>query len=161
MFHNNCFEKMGVTVYPRILRTSKRAAAVVATLAAVGGLTLAGAPNAAADDQAIFDLTFGATYYRGTIEFYNRSVIVAGSLRGLSTGCRRGWASAETADGGTLDYNTTSATCTGPVHREIHLTADVAGGARVVEVWLKDEANGNFLVGCSVTRGGDRCVRIP
>ncbi len=133
----------------------------MATLAAIGGLTLAGAPNAAADDRAIFDLPFGATYYSGTIEFYNRSVIVAGSLRGLSTGCRRGAASAETADGRTLDYNTTSATCTGPVHREIHLSADVVGGARIVQVWLVDEANGNFLVGCAVKRGGDRCIRVP
>ncbi|CAM4413199.1 Secreted protein [Nocardia ninae] len=133
----------------------------MATLAAVGGLTVAGAPNAAADDRAIFELPFGATYYSGTIEFYNRSVVVAGSLRGLSTGCRRGYALSETAWGLVLDDNTTSATCTGPVHREIHLTADVAGGARIVQVWLVDEDNGVLLVGCSVTRGGDRCVRIP
>ncbi|MFF3228809.1 hypothetical protein ACFYV7_38855 [Nocardia suismassiliense] len=99
-----------------------------------------------------------ATYYSGTIDFYSRSVVVAGSLRGLSTGCRRGWASAETASGTVLDYNTTSPTCTGPVHREIPLEADVAGGAGVVQVWLIDEANNRLLVGCTINRGQDQCV---
>ncbi|WP_135237083.1 hypothetical protein [Nocardia sp. CS682] len=119
-------------------------------------MTLTGAPNAAADDQASFDLTFGATYFRGTVEFYNRSAIVAGNLRGLSTGCRRGWASTHDTSGARLDVNSMSATCTGPVHREIPLKADVAGGAARVQVRLL-EANGNVLTSCWVTRGEERC----
>ncbi|QBS44373.1 hypothetical protein DMB37_34115 [Nocardia sp. CS682] len=147
---------MGVTLSTRILRTSKRATAVLATLAAVAGLTLAGAPNAAADDRATFKLTYGATYYIGTIDFTNRSVLVAGSLRGLSTGCRRGWAAAFDGSFERLDYNSTSATCTGPVHREIPLTADVEGGVRFVEVRLQ-EADGTELASCFLTRGVKVC----
>jgi hypothetical protein len=43
---------------------------------------------------ASFNLTVGATCFKGTVDFYNRTADVDGVLRGLSTGCRRGaaWA---------------------------------------------------------------------
>ncbi|MFI9407895.1 hypothetical protein [Nocardia sp. NPDC052316] len=130
---------------------------VVSTLAAVAGLTLAVAPNAAADETATFRLVYGATYFIGTIEFYNRSVLIAGNLRGLSTGCRRGWAFAE--NGSWLDYNSTSATCTGPVYREIPLKIDVPGGVAKVDVHLT-EADGNTLADCTVLRGEEYCLPL-
>lgn len=45
---------------------------------------MTGAPGAAAADRASFNLSYGATYYRGTAEFYDRSVLVTGELRGLN-----------------------------------------------------------------------------
>ncbi|MFD5017145.1 hypothetical protein [Streptomyces chartreusis] len=127
-----------------------------AALTAVAGLTLAGAPGAAAADRASFNLTVGATYFKGTIEFYNRSVTVNGVLRGLSTGCRRGAAWAFASSGSTLDNRSTTAVCNGAVSKTIPLTADVPGGAAEVEVDLL-EGNGYRIASCRVQRGFEYC----
>ncbi|WP_251091579.1 hypothetical protein [Streptomyces sp. Caat 7-52] len=119
-------------------------------------MNLAGAPHAAAADRATFDVTVAATYYRGTIEFYNRSVIVDGVLRGLSTGCRRGGAWAYDAGGYPLAHKTTSLVCNGAVERDIPLSWDVPGGASSVVVDLLD-ADGNLLKYCVTTRGDEYC----
>ncbi|MEW1797990.1 MULTISPECIES: hypothetical protein [Streptomyces] len=139
----------------RIRRTTRRATAVGAALAAAG-LNLAGTPSAAAADRASFDVTVAATYYRGTIEFYNRSVIVDGVLRGLSTGCRRGGAWAYDAGGYPLAHKTTSLVCNGAVERDIPLSWDVPGGASSVVVDLLD-ADGNLLKYCVLSRGYEYC----
>ncbi|HEV7976067.1 hypothetical protein, partial [Amycolatopsis sp.] len=135
---------------PRIRRAFKRSAAIAATLMVAAGLTVAGAPAAVADDRASFNLTYGGAYYRGTVEFYNRSVLVTGELRGLGTkGCRVGKATAiRNASGGILDVGTTSAVCNGPVTREIPLTADVAGGAGLVLVALTLTGGEPILAHC-------------
>ncbi|MEU6261104.1 hypothetical protein [Streptomyces sp. NPDC047043] len=128
----------------------------MATLVAAAGLTLTGAPSAAAADRASFDLTVGATYFRGTIDFYNRSVSVDGVLRGLTTGCRRGAAWANDASGKVLDHRSTSLVCNGAVSRQIPLTADVPGGAAIVEVDLLD-ADGHIIAFCFAVRGDEYC----
>jgi len=141
---------------PRIRRTTKRATAVAAILAATAGLNLAGAPGAAAADRATFDVTVAATYYRGTFYFYNRSVVVDGVLRGLSTGCRRGGAWAYDAGGHPLAHKTTSLVCNGAVERDIPLSWDVPGAASSVVVDLLD-ADGKLLKYCVATRGDEYC----
>lgn len=140
----------------RIRRTAKRATAVAAALAAAAGLNLAGAPNAAAADRATFDVTVGATYYRGTIEFYNRSVIVDGVLRGLSTGCRKAGAWAYDAGGDWMDHRNTSVVCNGAVERDIPLSWDTPGAASAVVIDLLD-ANGNLIEYCVLYRGDEYC----
>jgi hypothetical protein len=123
---------------------------------AATGLSVAGAPSAAADDRASFNLTWGATYYRGTVDFYNRSVVVSGQLRGLSTGCRR--ANAYSFNPlKTLDSENTSLVCNGPVVREIPLSADAAGGASMVSISLRDP-EGRYLTFCVCHRGDEYCV---
>ncbi len=135
-----------------------RATAGAATLMVAAGFTVVGAPSAAADERASFDLTYGATYYRGTIDFYDRSVMITGELRGLSTGCRKGQAYAfRTAAPRTLDRGTTSTVCNGPVSRQIPLTADVAGGAAEVQVSLLPAGEERLLAYCFVKRGEEFC----
>jgi len=147
--------KREVDMRPRVRRTTKTATTVAATLA-VAGLHLAGAPTAAAADRATFDVTVAATYYRGTFDFYNRSVIVDGVLRGLSTGCRRGGAWAYDAGGHSLAHKTTSLVCNGAVERDIPLSWDVPGEASSVVVDLLD-ADGKLLKYCVTTRGDEFC----
>jgi hypothetical protein len=137
---------------PRI----RRAIAFTTTLLTAAGVALAGAPSAAADDPATFDLTIGATYFRGTINFFNRSASVVGVLRGLSTSCRRGDAKAFSLND-ELDHRSTSLVCNGVTNQTIPLTADVTGGAIKVIVSLKD-ANGALLRECWAYRGDPVCT---
>jgi hypothetical protein len=144
-------------VSPGIRRAFKRSAATAATLTVAAGLTVAVAPTAAAADRASFNLNYGGAYYRGTVEFYNRSVLVKGELKGLGgTLCRVGLA--KTIAGEILDTGSTSPVCNGPVTREIPLTADVPGGARQVLIALTAAPAGPpFLAHCYVTRGDEYC----
>jgi hypothetical protein len=127
------------------------------TLVAATGVVLASAPSAAADDPASFDVGVRATYFRGTVNFYNRSASVDGLLRGLSTGCRRGVATAVDSAGNVLDRRSTSLVCSGVVERSIPLVADVPGGAAFVEVAIAD-ADGNNLDTCIAFRGNSSCM---
>jgi hypothetical protein len=127
-------------------------------LAAAAGMAVAGAPNAAADDGATVYLGgVGATYFSGTINFTNRSASVDGVLRALSTSCRRVYASSWDANGGELDFRSTSTWCTTSPTQHIALAANVPGGAAYVVVELTD-ANGNEIDICSVARGESVCT---
>lgn len=137
-------------------RIRRAATAVMTTLVAATGMALASAPNAAADDPARFDVGVGATYFRGTVNFYNRSASAEGLLRGLSTGCRRGVATAVDSAGNILDRRSTSLVCSGVVERTIPLVADVPGGAAFVEVAIAD-ADGKNLATCIAYRGDSVC----
>ncbi|WP_199442845.1 hypothetical protein [Umezawaea beigongshangensis] len=110
--------------------------AAVAAMASVAGTVLAAAPAAAtvaAYPTSTFSIEVGASYYRGTVTWYNRSVGVDGAFK--ATGYRRiyaqawasttwlGWQSSSTW------YNTS-----GPA--ALPLTADVEGGATEVDVWM-------------------------
>jgi hypothetical protein len=120
-------------------------------------VALAVAPSAAADDPATFDLKYGATYFTGTINFYNRSVRVDGYLRSLSTSCRRGTASSWNSNATeVLDVRSTSAHCDGVTEQHLVLGAPVAGGAGWVEVTLAN-ADGGDLVWCWAQRGDKVC----
>ena len=113
----------------------------VATVVAATGLT-AGSAAATTDAVTHFDITYGATYFVGDVTWFNRSVSVDGSLRGLSgTGCRsvlaQTWIPSDI--GGTvLDERSTSLVCNAVVVEHIPLDADVVGGAGTVEIYLRD-----------------------
>lgn len=138
------------------IRALKKATTIATAVMAAAGFAVATAPSAAADDRASFNLQVKATYFQGTIDFYNRSVVVRGMLRGLSTGCRRGAAWAFDSAGKELSYSNTTAVCTGAVSKTINLVADVPGGAARVEVDL-NEGNGYRIAACEVDRGFEYC----
>ncbi|WP_407838629.1 hypothetical protein ACE1OC_23305 [Streptomyces sp. DSM 116496] len=124
-------------------------------LAAVGSVVgsavltagaLLGAPAASAQTTAYpttpFDVTYGASYVRGTLTWYNRSVGVEGTLRAV--GCRRAWFGAYSASHSQLDVKSTSTKCDVTYPIKTLLNADVPGGAAYVIVCL-DDANANPL----------------
>lgn len=108
--------------------------------------TLLGAPAAVAQPAAYpttpVDVTYGASYIRGTLTWYNRSVGFVGTLRAV--GCRRAWFGAYDASGNQLGAKSTSTKCdvTYPINTGI--PADVPGGAAYVIVCM-DDANAQPL----------------
>ncbi|OXM71434.1 MULTISPECIES: hypothetical protein [Amycolatopsis] len=108
---------------------------------ALAGLALA-TPQATAATYPTnpFNVSYGATYAAGTMTWYARAVRLDGNLRSLSSsGCRRAYAVAYTADLAQLDERSTSAQCGDQIKPfQIDLTADVAGGAAIVSVCLLD-----------------------
>src|SRR4051812_35420286 len=73
-------------------RMKTHLAAAVGSVVLTAG-TLLGAPAAGAQTAAYptttFDVSYGASYARGTLTWYNRSVGAEGTLRAV--GCRRAW----------------------------------------------------------------------
>ncbi|GHI90446.1 hypothetical protein ACWGF3_17710 [Streptomyces xanthophaeus] len=108
--------------------------------------TLLGAPAASAQTAAYpttpFDVTYGASYARGTLTWYNRSVGVDGTLRAV--GCRRAWFGAYGASGNELGAKSTSTKCDVTYPLQTVIPADVPGGAVYVIVCI-DDANANPL----------------
>ncbi|WP_030355957.1 hypothetical protein [Streptomyces scopuliridis] len=120
-------------------------AAVLSAVALTTG-TLLGAPAATAQTSAYptseFDVTFGNTYTRGTITWYNRSVTVAGEHKSVDPASCRG-TTAFTLDsaGNELrkDYSLYNV-CGKSDTFSIPVDADVPGGAAFVRVCLDDGA---------------------
>lgn len=100
----------------------------------VGMLASAG-PAAQATSAAYptrqVDLSYGASYIRGTLTFYNRSVGFKGTIRALSSsGCRYAKLTTIAADNG--DYLGTQETrraCNSVISVTESITADRVGGA--------------------------------
>ncbi|MWA08341.1 hypothetical protein [Streptomyces sp. BA2] len=114
-------------------------------LAALGSLlltagTLLGAPAAGAQTAAYpttpFDVTVGASYLRGTLTWYNRSVGADGTLRAV--GCHRAWFGAYGASGQELGTWSTGIKCDGTYRFNGTIPADGPGGAAYVKVCLDD-----------------------
>ncbi|WP_406131585.1 hypothetical protein [Streptomyces sp. NBC_00989] len=120
-------------------------AAAVGSVVLTAG-TLLGAPAAGAQTAAYptttFDVTYGASYARGTLTWYNRSVGVDGTLRAV--GCRRAWIGTYTASASELDARSTSTQCDATYPIVTTVPADVPGGAGIVVVCVAD-ANANPL----------------
>lgn len=78
-----------------MLRLKHKAGAVVAAAASVAGMVFAAAPasaTVAAYPTSDFSIEVGASYYKGTVTWYNRSVSVNGAFK--ASGCRRVYAEA-------------------------------------------------------------------
>ncbi|MGW3635378.1 hypothetical protein ACWD7F_35460 [Streptomyces sp. NPDC005122] len=120
-------------------------AAAVGSVVLTAG-TLLGAPAASAQTAAYpttaFDVTYGASYARGTLTWYNRSVGADGTLRAV--GCRRAWFGTYTASANWLDARSTSTQCDVTYPIKATVPADVPGGAAFVIVCV-DDANANPL----------------
>ncbi|MEU9236026.1 hypothetical protein [Streptomyces subrutilus] len=120
-------------------------AAALGSVALTAGLLL-GAPAASAQTAAYpttaFDVTYGASYVRGTLTWYNRSVGVDGTLRAV--GCRRAWFGAYGASGNQLGARSTGTKCDTTYPVKTVIPADAPGGAAYVIVCV-DDANANPL----------------
>lgn len=125
----------------------KKISAAIAAVAAASGLVLAGAPAATAAPAeyptSSFSVGSGASYFSGTITWYNRSVGVAGTFKAV--GCRRVYASAW-AGGSELDERSSSTHCNSTTFETIPLAANVPGGAAWVDIIMTDQ-NGAYLDG--------------
>ncbi|MEU1018338.1 hypothetical protein ABZ383_34850 [Streptomyces sp. NPDC005900] len=107
---------------------------------------LLGAPAVSAQTTAYpttpVDVTYGASYVRGTLTWYNRSVGFSGTLRAV--GCRRAWFGAYDANNVKRGEVSTSPKCDTTYAINVGIPADVAGGAASVIVCI-DDANANPL----------------
>lgn len=124
---------------------ARKGRAAVAAVAAAAGLVLTGAPPAAGTTAFTAHDFFlwgpdRASYFDGTVTFYNRSVGVVGTFHAV--GCRRFYASSH-AGGRQLDIRSTSTHCNSTTTENISLSADVAGGADRVRVALTDRYGQN------------------
>ncbi|GGX46182.1 hypothetical protein GCM10010353_70990 [Streptomyces chryseus] len=101
-----------------------------------------------------FSIEYGASYYKGTATWYNRSVDVNGSFK--ATGCRRVYARAF-AGSTSLDFKSSSTWCnrSGPVR--FSLDANVVGGSDNIWIYMTDE-NQTFLKGQTCYRSLSYCV---
>lgn len=120
------------------------AAALGSVVLAAGALL--GAPAASAQTTAYptnpVDVTYGASYIRGTLTWYNRGVGFDGVLRAV--GCRRAWFGTYGASGNLLAARSTSTKCDVTYPIDVGIPADVPGGAASVIVCL-DDADANPL----------------
>ncbi|MFJ2647586.1 hypothetical protein ACIO1C_12750 [Streptomyces sp. NPDC087420] len=115
--------------------------------------TLLGAPAAAADATAYpvveFDIPLGNTWTKGTLTWYNRSVVVTGTHKSVSSAgpeyCRLTWAytynAADTVKLGSNGSAASATACNTSKNFSFTVPADVPGGAGLVRVCLDD---GNY-----------------
>ncbi|WP_326442193.1 hypothetical protein [Streptomyces sp. H27-D2] len=135
-------------------RTRKVGAAVIAA-ASVAGMVFAATPaTATVAATSTFSIEYGASYYKGTAAWSNRTVDVNGSFK--ATGCRRVYARAF-AGSTSLDFQSTSTWCnrSGPVH--FPLDANVVGGSDNIWVYMTDE-NQKYLKGQTCYRSSGYCI---
>jgi len=127
---------------PTVL-TAPAAATAAPSALAVEAATAA--RTAAAYPTSSFDVTYGATYTRGTLLWAYRSVGVDGTQRAISTsGCRRTYVYTYDAGVNQLGVRSSSTLCDGVAPISFTVPADVPGGAAFVSVCLAD-GNGAAL----------------
>lgn len=123
----------------RSVLTSLAAAGFAASAALTGPAAVAAPTAGAAYPTSSVDVSYGATYVRGTLTWFNRSVGFQGTYRAIeSSGCRRAWFGTYTASGDYLDARSTSTLCNGTKPITTAIPADVPGGAASVVVCLDD-----------------------
>lgn len=97
----------------------------------------AAVPAAAASSSGPFDVTYGATYTRGTLTWKDRAIGVSGTHRAVnSSGCRETHVFTYTAKGALLGSRTSSRVCGRSASFKFTVPADVRGGAARVKVCL-------------------------
>ncbi len=115
---------------------TRKVGVAVAAVASVAGMVLAAAPATAtttAYPTSTFSIEVGASYYKGTVTWYNRSVGVDGAFKAV--GERRIYAQAWS--GRTwLDWNSSSTWTDRSGPASLPLDADVEGGSTRVNVWM-------------------------
>ena len=135
-------------------RTRKVGVAVTAA-ASVAGMAFAATPaTAAAAAAATVSIEYGASYYKGTASWSNRSVGIDASFK--ASNCRRVYARAF-AGSTSLDFKSSSTWCNRSGPADFTLAADVVGGSDNIWVYMTDE-NGNYLKGLTCYRAGYYCV---
>ncbi|MFD4631127.1 hypothetical protein ACFVYR_07960 [Streptomyces sp. NPDC058284] len=128
--------------------TRKVGMAVTAAVS-VAGMVFAAAPASAAG-AATFSIEYGASYYKGTASWSNRSVSVDGSFK--ASNCRRVYARAF-AGSTSLDFKSSSTWCNRSGPADFALAANVVGGSDNIWLYMTDE-NQNYLKGQTCYRAG-------
>lgn|SRR5688500_17484066 len=118
---------------PTKSRTRKIGAAVAAVVSVAGMVSAATPATAAGYPTSTFSIEVGASYYKGTVTWYNRAVGVDGAFKAV--GERRIYAQAWAASTW-LDWNSSSTWVDRSGPASLPLVADVAGGATRVQVWM-------------------------
>lgn len=135
-------------------RTRKVGVAVTAA-ASVAGIAFAATPaTAAVAAAANISIEYGASYYKGTATWSNRSVYVNGSFK--ATGCRRVYARAF-AGSTSLDFQSTSTWCNRSGPADFPLEANVVGGSDNIWVYMTDEDQ-KYLKGQTCYRSSGSCI---
>lgn len=134
---------------------TRKVGAVVAAVASVAGMVFTAAPaTAAAYPTSDFRIPYGASFYNGTVTWYNRSINVTGTFR--ATGCRRIYARAF-AGSTSLGFRSSSTWCDTTAPATLSPPADVVGGADNAWVYMTDAA-GNYLHGQTCYRSSGVCI---
>ncbi|MEU6986417.1 hypothetical protein ABZ946_23785 [Streptomyces sp. NPDC046324] len=123
--------------------------AMLGTVSLTAGLLFALPATSAAAAEAppyTFDASFGQTYTRGKVTWYNRSVAIEGEQKSVSpTSCRRTLVDTFTARGVWLASRSSSPVCGQSAKIAFSVPADVAGGAGRVTVYLIHEETREVL----------------
>ena len=130
---------------------------VGAVVASVAGMVFAAAPataTVAAYPTSTFSIVYGASYYKGTVTWYNRSVDVTGAFK--ATGCRRIYARSF-AGSTSLDFVSSSTWCDRSGPATLSPDANVAGGADNAWVYMTD-GDQNYLAGQTCYRSSSTCI---
>jgi hypothetical protein len=116
-------------------RTRKVGAVLAAVVSAAGMVFSATPATAAVSDfhTSAFSIEVGASYYKGTVTWYNRSIEVTGAFK--ASGCRRVYAEAW-AGTTWLGWQSSSTWCDKSGSAPISLDTNVTGGATKVNVWM-------------------------
>ncbi|MGW6026515.1 hypothetical protein [Streptomyces sp. NPDC055214] len=131
-------------------RTRKAGVAVTAAVS-IAGMAFAATPaTAVGAAAATISIEYGASYYKGTASWSNRSVSIDGSFK--ASNCRRVYARAF-AGSTSLDFKSTSTWCNRSGPADFALAADVVGGSDNIWVYMTDE-NQNYLKGQTCYRAG-------
>lgn len=115
---------------------------------AAAALTLlpAGHANAASAPPSKYAVSYGQTYSKGTLTWYNRSVQLTGEQKSVSaSSCRKTYIAAYRSDGGPkytrLSERTTKPVCGKSIDISVNVPADTVGGADYVYICLEDTRN--------------------
>ncbi|MEV0523792.1 hypothetical protein AB0I66_10215 [Streptomyces sp. NPDC050439] len=131
-------------------RTRKAGVAVTAALS-IAGMAFAATPaTAVGAAAATISIEYGASYYKGTASWSNRSVSIDGSFK--ASNCRRVYARAF-AGSTSLDFKSSSTWCNRSGPADFALAANVVGGSDNIWVYMTDE-NQNYLKGQTCYRAG-------
>jgi len=136
---------------------ARKFGAAVAAVASVAGMVFAAAPataTVAAYPTSTFSIEVGASYYKGTVTWYDRSVGVTGAFKAV--GCRRVYAQDWTTTAW-LDWASSSTWCDYADQAPLSLSADVAGGASMVDVWMTGSSAYDGLEHFTCYRGASVC----
>ncbi|MEU3743291.1 hypothetical protein AB0E78_40365 [Streptomyces sp. NPDC032198] len=144
-----------MVVMVRLKDTSKvnsrvrKAGVAVTAAASVAAMALAATPASAAASATV-SIEYGASYYKGTASWSNRSVGIDAVFK--ASNCRRVYARAF-AGSTSLDFKSSSTWCNRSGPADFTLAANVVGGSDNIWVYMTDE-NQNYLRGVTCYRAG-------
>ncbi len=133
---------------------TRKAGTTVAAVASLAGMVFTATPaSAIPHPTSTFSIEAGASYYRGTVTWYDRSVGVTGTLK--TVGCWRVYLRVF-ADTRQLDYLRSGTQCDKTTNMSSSLSANVAGGADTVYIQMT-ETSQNIVKGATCVPSSSVC----